>query len=145
MHPIEIDFEVFKALTARRENERMTYNDVIRDLLGLNQRSRPESKSAPTAGPQSETWICKGVPFAVGTEFRSRYKDVVHYAKVVSAGILVNGQTVTSPSDAAKVITGNSVNGWLFWECRFPGDSRWRLIKSLRKPNTVRALHDDEF
>lgn len=33
---IEIDFEVFKALTALRESESDSYNAVIRRLLGLN-------------------------------------------------------------------------------------------------------------
>ena len=32
---IEIDFEVFKELTARRTHEGHTYNEVLRDVLGL--------------------------------------------------------------------------------------------------------------
>ena len=36
MATIEVDFEVFKELTVRRESESMTENDVIRLLLGLN-------------------------------------------------------------------------------------------------------------
>ena len=34
MPTIEIDFEVFKALTMQREAESISYNDVIRGLLG---------------------------------------------------------------------------------------------------------------
>ena len=30
-------------------------------------------------------------------------------------------------------ITGNPVNGWNFWQCRFPGQSAWQDIRSLRK------------
>ena len=36
MRTIEVDFDVFKALTARRANEAVTENDVLRSLLGLN-------------------------------------------------------------------------------------------------------------
>jgi hypothetical protein len=32
---IGVDFEVFKELTARRASESVTYNDVIRELLGV--------------------------------------------------------------------------------------------------------------
>ena len=35
MHTIEIDFDVFKKLTAMRETETMAYNDVLRKMLGL--------------------------------------------------------------------------------------------------------------
>jgi len=34
MAAIEIDFDVFKELTQRRRDESVTYNDVIRALLG---------------------------------------------------------------------------------------------------------------
>ena len=39
---------------------------------------------------------------------------------------------MNSPSEAAHVVTGTSVNGWTFWEARLPGESRWRLLKSMR-------------
>lgn len=35
MHTIDIDFDVYKALTMRREKEEMSYNDVLRQMLGL--------------------------------------------------------------------------------------------------------------
>lgn len=38
MATIEVDFEVYKELTVRRESESMTENDVIRLLLGLRIR-----------------------------------------------------------------------------------------------------------
>jgi hypothetical protein len=41
MAMIEVDFEVFKALTARREQESVTPNDVLRGLLGLGSGAVP--------------------------------------------------------------------------------------------------------
>ena len=35
MARIDVDFEVFKELTVRRASESVTYNDVIRELLGF--------------------------------------------------------------------------------------------------------------
>lgn len=132
MHTIEIDFEVFKALTVRRETEAMSYNDVIRDLLKLG-TSRVDPSLAPAPSEASaQDWVCKGVRFPAGTEFRANYKGGVYYAKVEGGALVVDGKSVTSPSDAAKIVTNTNVNGWTFWECRFPGDSRWKLIKVLR-------------
>jgi hypothetical protein len=132
MHTIEIDFEVFKALTIRRETEETTYNDVIRELLNLG-TTRVEQSNAPAPSQASALdWICKGVRFPAGTEFRANYKGGVYYAKVESGSLVVDGKSVTSPSDAAKIVTNTNVNGWTFWECRFPRQSHWKLIKGLR-------------
>ena len=133
MHTIEIDFDVFKALTARRASEAVTYNDVVREVLGLDHAPR-----VSTAGDQSTTldasdWIAKGVHFPAGTEFRASYKGQTIQGKVSGGALRVNGETYASPSAAAVAITGSPVNGWVFWECRVPGASSWRIIKSMRR------------
>lgn len=131
MSTIEIDFDVYKALTLRRTSEEVTYNDVLRQLLNLTaKKAAPGSASAPLV--QGE-WIAKGVRFPAGTEFRASYKGRTFMGKVESGALLVDGKRYDSPSAAAVAITGNPVNGWIFWECRFPGSSSWRMIKSLRK------------
>lgn len=134
MHTIEIDFDVFKALTMRRESERVTYNDVIRELLGIGP-ARARSSAGAEADPQlasSADWVCKGVRFPTGTEFRARYKGKMHLGRVQDGVLTIDGRRADSPSDAARLITGNNVNGWNFWECRLPGESHWRSIKGLR-------------
>jgi hypothetical protein len=130
MHSIEVDFDVYKRLTLRRETEDMSNNDVLRMILGL-----PKIKVNPSAKadiPVANDWIAKGVRFPAGTEFRASYKGQVRTGRVESGALLVNGQHYDSPSSAAIAITGNNVNGWRFWECRLPGLSSWKLIESLR-------------
>lgn len=127
MQTVEIDFEVFKELTVRRESEETTYNDVIRKLLNLD-----TSNSVKVAPKSSDTWVSKGVAFPIGTEFRVRYKGEMYYGEVEKKGLMVNGALANSPSDAAHLITGNNVNGWRFWECKFPGHSNWQKIDNLR-------------
>ncbi len=128
---IEIDFEVFKELTNRRETENITYNDVLRELLGLN----PLKTSVTSSSFESSAgaWTTKGVTFSAGTEFRANYKGQTIFGKVESGSLVVNGNRFDSPSAAAVSITGNMVNGWIFWECRMPGKTSWQIIKTLRK------------
>ncbi len=128
---IEIDFDVFKELTSRRAIESISYNDVLRDILGLKPLNEPELKSDVAVLKQG--WTSKGVAFPEGTEFRAEYKGQTIVGRVESGLMVVNGKRFDSPSSAAGSITDNSVNGWTFWECRFPGDVTWRLIKSLRE------------
>jgi len=131
MTTIEIDFEVFKELTNRRATENVTYNEVIRDLLGLSNLNTSEAKSI--LQPSADDWTTKGVTFPAETEFRANYKGHTILGKVESGSLIVNGKRFESPSAAAVSITGNMVNGWIFWECRMPGKTAWQLIKTLRK------------
>jgi hypothetical protein len=130
MPHIEVDFDVFKALTARRPSEDVTENDVLRDLLRLPARKAPPAGgSAPASAGE---WVTKGVRFPAGTEFRAGYKGRTYLARVENGALVLNGERFDSPSAAAMAITGKPVNGWTFWEGRLPGRTSWQIIKALR-------------
>ena len=131
MNSIEIDFDVFKKLTALRASESMSYNDVLRDVLGL--KSARSAMPTQEVSPSSGSWTTKGVTFPAGTEFRATYKGQTIYGRAESGALAVNGKRFDSPSAAAVAVTGNPVNGWIFWECKIPGRSSWQIIKSHRK------------
>ena len=133
MATIEIDFDVYKLLTAKRASEDVTYNDVFRDLLGLGAPRRPAPPTTMNASTTANDWVTKGVRFPPGTEFRATHKGVTHQAKVEGGALALNGERYDTPSSAAMSITKTSVNGWIFWECRLPGKSSWQLITTLRK------------
>lgn len=133
MYTIEVDFEVFKQLTVRRPTEDVSHNDVIRELLGMDQPSKSQPGKLAERGSGGE-WVAKGVRFPAGTEFRANYKGETHSARVEGGSLVLgDGQRHDSPSSAAIAITGNSVNGWRFWECRLPGKGTWQLIETLRR------------
>lgn len=130
MHTIEIDFDVFKRLTSMRESETVTYNEVLRNLLGLSPIE--ESTVSEVSNKVSGEWTTKAVSFPAGTEFRATYKGQTIYGRVEGGALNIDGKRFISPSSAAMDITGSPVNGWIFWECRIPGKSKWQIIKSLR-------------
>jgi hypothetical protein len=130
MHSIEVDFDVFKALTARRPSEDVSENDVLRQLLSLPAKTTGQVDS-PAAAPGD--WITKGVRFPAGTEFRSTYKGQTYLGRVEGGALTLNGKRFDTPSSAAVSITGNAVNGWNFWEARLPGRAGWTVISSLRR------------
>jgi Protein of unknown function (DUF2924) len=131
MPHIEVDFDVFKALTARRQSEEITENDVLRDLLRLpSQKTHAAGESAPASVGE---WVAKGVRFPSGTEFRASYKGRTYLARVENGALVLNGERFDSPSAAAMSITGKPVNGWTFWEGRQPGRTSWQIIKALRR------------
>lgn len=130
MPAIEVDFDVFKAITMRRPSEDVSENDVLRQLFGLpTKRTGHGEASAPAPGD----WVSKGVRFPVGTEFRAVHKGQTYLARVEGGALVLNAKRFDTPSSAAMSITGNAVNGWTFWEARFPGQAGWKMIKSFRK------------
>jgi hypothetical protein len=127
MTAIEVDFEVFKALTARRATEAVTYNEVIRGLLGLGAGSRSQlDQDLPGA-------TFKGVLFPEGTQFRATYKGRTYTAEI-RGGVWrdSDGSAQNSPSAAAVRITEKPWNGWRFWHCKRPGETSWTLIEAFR-------------
>jgi len=135
MHNIQIDFDVFKAITAKRASEEVTENDVLREIFGLNPKKKETEteKTYREAAHSPGDWVTKGVRFPNGTEFRATHKGQHYRGHVEGGALVVNGQRFDSPSAAAINITETSVNGWIFWECQLPGTSDWVLIKSMRR------------
>lgn len=125
---IEIDYEVFRVLTLRRTNAGVTYNDVLREILGLKQRAAAPSE-------QEVMWTWKGVTLPNGTELRAEYKGRIYTAKIENGLWMQDGVARTSPSDAAGTVRNRGTNGWLFWSVRCPGDSTWMSLSDLRPGN----------
>lgn len=128
MPSIDIDFETFKALTARRKSESHSLSDVVRELAGL---PTDQQNSDLPAGDDGG-WTSKGVHFPEGTALRAIYKGREYMAVVERGGLVVDGKRSSSLSNAAMMITKTNVDGWKFWHCRFPGTATWRSVASLR-------------
>jgi hypothetical protein len=141
MYTIDIGFDVFKTLTSLRDSEAITYDDVVRELLVRLEYLKPVTK--PIAKPESTEpatvpFTSKGITFPHGTEFRGHYKGQVYMARVENGAIVFvnksfNDRRFSSFSGAAVAITKHPVDGWIFWDCRIPGETSWRRCNELRK------------
>lgn len=139
---IDIDFSVYKALTALRKSESDSYNSVLRRLLEIPmppQASRAElevldidieqfriDRSLPGA------WY-GNVHFPSGTKLRATYKGRNYLAEIRNnKWVGEDGKERRSPSDAAGAISGTNVNGWRFWYALRPNDAEWRRLDELK-------------
>lgn len=145
---IEIDFEVFKGLTARLESEADSYNEVIRRLLGLPASDATllpgeidvpglPAAAVPRRGlldlaSTGGVWF-SSVFFPDGTVFRATYKGKTYRAKIQNSQWIDElGRVRTSPSDAASAISRTNVNGWRFWYVKRPSDEDWQRMDALK-------------
>lgn len=124
MQQIDIDFDVFKELTAKRRSEEHSCNDVLREILKLPAAKEEIGPRAPKGGR-----LLGGRFLQDGTKLRAKYKGQLHLAEI-SGSELVDEQGVThrSASAAARSITKNSVNGLTFWEVKRPTDVGWQKL-----------------
>ena len=126
MHQIEIDFDVFKELTGRRKTEAVTYNDVIRGLLGLQKADKPMANDG-------KPWVVSGTSFPAGSQFTADYKGKTYFGVVKDGKLkLEDGHRFSTPSAASSYIKGHNSNGWRFWKCKLPGASQFVPIERLR-------------
>jgi hypothetical protein len=139
---IDVDFEVFKALTALRNNENHSYNDVIREVLGLDSIVEPESHLSPFSAAADalarpfgfQGFSSRGIHLPDGTLLRARYKNREFRARIEQGSwIDADGRQHMSPSAAAAAITGTNVNGLRFWEAQRPSDTNWQRLELLRQ------------
>lgn len=130
MPNIYVDFDVFKAITARRPSEDVTENDVLRQLFGL---PSAHGKDATDSRHRPGDWIAKGVRLPQGTQARAKYKGQLYLADVKDGALMLNGNRYDSPSAAAMAITKTPTNGWTFWEVKLPGQGDWITMKELRE------------
>ena len=153
---IEIDFDVFKALTALRKSEADSYNNVIREILGLPSRTQAlaaavrnhakQTTAHETAKPLGLFGL-GGMPegiklgvwfgqahFPEGTRFRATYKGKTYLAEIRD-GTWVGDDGIVrrSPSDAAGAISGTNVNGWRFWHAQIPPSEDWHRLDEFKR------------
>jgi hypothetical protein len=148
---IDIDFDVFKALTALRQSEADSYNAVLRRVLLIPAEdlitSDRDNSDSPNwkgdgkfigtgaraiAAASGGIWF-GNVFFEAGTKFRATYKGQMYCATVRDGKwIGEDGIVRRSPSDAACAISRTNVNGWRFWHALRPGDNEWVRLDSLR-------------
>jgi hypothetical protein len=140
---IEIDFEVHKMI----ENERRGFGDpplaALRRLLGLE----GAPVSVPTLDPEAElpgrSWEGDGVALPHGTDVRMRYNykthaGRIHEGRIVDGQWFIEGSIFNSPSAAANAISvtkngpKTQINGWNYWEVRFPGKACWEPLRGLQ-------------
>ncbi len=127
---IDVDFDVFKALTALRQSEMDSVGDVVRRIV--------EPLIAGSVLPvvldsrDDEGWTSEGVTLPNGTELRSWYKGKYYYAKIVKGQFTIDGVAYSSPSNARMAITQTGGNGWYFWKLKGSNSDEWEALGSVR-------------
>lgn len=124
-----------KSENLMRQLRRMLRAQHDRELQALTVGTPPRRKGAGVRSSKSAARKKAGWAKDVVRAFsiRATHKGKTYTARVRTNGtIRVKGTVVSSPSQAARVVTNTAVNGWNFWRYqRAPGD--WVRLTELRR------------
>ncbi|UCD88957.1 MAG: DUF2924 domain-containing protein [Desulfobacterales bacterium] len=128
MENIETDSGLSNSAISKRSSKQTYPSDRLDKPSVIFGNKQSKSGEAD----DSLSWEVRGATFPHGTELRGRYKGHVYYGKVDNGAFVLQGKSFLSPSAAATTITRNTVDGWLFWDCKLPGRSTWMSINKFK-------------
>jgi len=142
MRTIEIDFDVHKRIEMERTGFDDPPNAALRRLLGLGDPQARAASAAPQsggAGAGARGWSGDGVHLPHGTQLRMSYSGRAHQGQIDGESWLVEDRRFTSPSGAAGGVALTKkgrhprLDGWIYWEVKFPGSDEWERLHALRE------------
>ncbi len=157
MEKIEIDWEIHQMIEAERKGFGEPQYVALRRLLGLGARPAtppPETTRTVQALGEGVPWTKDGVTVPHGTPARMEYGRAswsqVYNGQFLNGRLVVNGRSFETLSAAAKALAVTkdgkkaSLDGWLYWKVKLPGDMEWRSLGDMRRGNSIKFGDGDE-
>ena len=137
LQSIEIDWDIYKMVESERRSFDEPHYAALRRLLKLpTLKGSPESEAG--AG---RPWVEDGVEVPHGSLARMEYLrgSQVYEGRFLNGKLVVNGKSYEALSAAASTLAQTkhgskpSLNGWLYWKAKFPGEIAWRSLAEMRQ------------
>lgn len=140
LQKIDIDWDIHKLIEAERRSFDEAPYLALRRLLNL--------PAPPVTEPAEVRKISDGIPWSDegvivphGSLARMEYLrgTQVYEGQFLNGKLVVNGQSFLSLSAAADSLAvtkdgrKTSLNGWNYWTAKFPGETKWRSLKDMRR------------
>ncbi len=138
LQKIDIDWDIHKLIEAERKGFDEPQYVALRRLLNM---PPPELRTEESPRPGSGIpWVEDGVKVPHGSVARMQYqRGKQRYEGKFFDGNLVIGDkafgTLSAAANALAVTKGGGktqLNGWNYWEAKFPGEAHWRSLKEMR-------------
>lgn len=137
---MEIDFDIHKVIETERRNFEEPSYVALRRLLKLPEPEKLEDKQSPPP-EHGRPWRLGHVEVPHGSLARMEYDRgrQVYEGQFLDGKLVVNGQAFATLSSAARALatTKNgqppNLNGWNYWQAKFPGETEWRSLEEMRR------------
>jgi len=137
---IEIDFDIHRCI----ETERTGFDEpayvALRRLLKLPPPKQEEAEDCDTDAVNGRPWREGLVEVPHGSLARMQYQrgKQIFEGKFLDGKLVVGGERFDTLSAAASALAVTkfgvhpSLNGWNYWETKFPGEEKWRPLGRMR-------------
>lgn len=140
LQKIEIDWDIHKLIEAERRSFDEPPYIALRRLLTLPPPKLPSASELRDIGT-GLPWTGGGVTVPHGSLARMEYGrgEQAYEGQFLNGRLVVNGESFTSLSKAANALavtkdgSKTSLNGWNYWQVKFPGEAEWRSLKDMRR------------
>ena len=140
LQKIEIDWDIHKLIEGERSSFDEPPHVALRRLLKLPP-SKPLSLAATHNTSAGTPWTDSGVTVPHGSLARMEYGrgSQVYEGQFLNGKLVVSGQSFDALSAAADTLALTkdgkkpSLNGWLYWKVKFPGETKWRSLNDMRR------------
>ena len=149
LRQIEIDFDIHQMIELERRGFDEPPYVALRRLLKLSgiggEQAQVKAKEPPQISAKAEEngkpFYADGVLVPHGSLARMKYArgTQVYEGQFLDGKLVVNGISYSALSPAASALgitkngTTTSLDGWLYWEAKFPGETNWRKLSDLRE------------
>ncbi len=148
LRQIEIDFDIHQMIELERRGFDEPPYQALRRLLKLPGSSVGQASTAGKVEPQIPVssggnvrpFYADGVLVPHGSLARMKYArgTQIYEGQFLDGKLVVNGVSYSALSPAASALgitksgKTTSLDGWLYWEAKFPGEANWRKLSELR-------------
>lgn len=129
MKSIETNSDLLSEPVFQQSSKDAYQNEVFESSEKLGSVKQQSAKNSSGC----VSWVVESVVFPDGTEFRGKYKGYFYYGKVRNGTLTLDEKEFISPCEAALTITRSPIDGWLFWDCKLPGQGSWMNISEFKK------------
>lgn len=141
LQKIEIDFDIHKLIEGERSSFAEPPYVALRRLLKLPALTAAPAPQTPAASSSGLPFVSDGVTVPHGSLARMEYDwgAQVYEGQFLNGKLVVNDRKFDSLSAAANAVAitrkgkDTSLNGWNYWQAKFPGESKWRQLSEMRK------------
>lgn len=139
LQKIEIDFDIHKMIESERRSFEEPPYIALRRLLKLPVLEENTDCVGTTIG-DGVPFIEDGVVIPHGALARMEYQrgKQIYEGRFMNGNLIVNGQSFSALSAAASALAvtkkggKTSLNGWLYWQVKFPTETKWHALDQMR-------------
>lgn len=140
LRTIEIDFDIYKLIESERQSFDEPPHIALRRLLSLPEETQQKKETTSLEPILGRPFTQEGISIPHGSYARMQYLRgaQIYEGKFLDGALVVDSKKYFTLSSAASALAitkdgaKTNLNGWMYWEAKFPEATDWIALSDLR-------------